>query len=221
MVDAACADQGFPYERVDPFILVHEGRFRLSPEMSTKDTKHPHRGFDNLWYVLRGSISTGHNTGPGGSMERARLAEGSLLALRAGRGVWHAEALGEDEVEEGLADTRVPRRAVLGEPGPEGQARRTERAGGATGTDPGAAGRRSDRSSPGRRGLSRASGDAGADPRHRIARGRADHDTGAAWVPGLRVRAGGRGRLRGQPAPGETSPTREGFNFPDSGLRHL
>jgi redox-sensitive bicupin YhaK (pirin superfamily) len=92
-----------PYERVDPFILVHEAEFRLS-EMVNKDTKHPHRGFDNLWYVLRGSASTGHSTGPGGSMERARLVEGSLLALRAGRGVWHAEAIGEDEIEEGLAD---------------------------------------------------------------------------------------------------------------------
>jgi quercetin 2,3-dioxygenase len=99
-----------PYERVDPFILVHEARFRPS-EMSNRDTKHPHRGFDNLWYVLQGSISTGHSTGPGGSMERARLSEGSLLALRTGRGVWHAEAVGEDEVEEGLADTEL--RGVL------------------------------------------------------------------------------------------------------------
>jgi redox-sensitive bicupin YhaK (pirin superfamily) len=99
-----------PYERVDPFILVHEGRFRLS-EMSGKDTKHPHRGFDNLWYVLQGSASTGHTTGPGGSVERARLPEGSLLALRTGRGAWHAEAIGADEVEEGLGDTEF--RSVL------------------------------------------------------------------------------------------------------------
>jgi len=102
---------GAPYEQVDPFILVHEGRFRLTPEMTAKDTKHPHRGFDNLWYALQGSISTGHSTGPGGAMERARLTEGSLLALRAGRGVWHAEALGEDEIGEGLADTEF--RGVL------------------------------------------------------------------------------------------------------------
>jgi redox-sensitive bicupin YhaK (pirin superfamily) len=99
-----------PYELVDPFILVHEARFRLS-QMAGKDTKHPHRGFDNLWYVLEGAASTGHSTGPSGSMERARLTEGSLLALRAGRGVWHAEAIGEDEVEEGLADTEF--RSVL------------------------------------------------------------------------------------------------------------
>jgi quercetin 2,3-dioxygenase len=99
-----------PYELTDPFILVHEGRFRLS-EMAGRDTKHPHRGFDNLWYVLKGSASTGHSTGPGGSIERARLSEGSLLALRTGRGAWHAEAIGADEREKGLGDTEF--RSVL------------------------------------------------------------------------------------------------------------
>jgi hypothetical protein len=106
----ALPSRAVPYEQVDPFILVHEGRFRLS-EMAGKDTKHPHRGFDNLWYVLHGSASTGHSTGPDGSMERARLPEGSLLALRTGRGAWHAEAVGADEVEEGLGDTEF--RSVL------------------------------------------------------------------------------------------------------------
>jgi redox-sensitive bicupin YhaK (pirin superfamily) len=99
-----------PYELTDPFILVHEGRFRPS-EMAARDTKHPHRGFDNLWYVLQGSTSTGHNTGPGGAMERARLSEGSLLWLRTGRGAWHAEAMGADEVDEGLGDVEF--RGVL------------------------------------------------------------------------------------------------------------
>jgi len=106
----ALPSRAVPYEQVDPFILVHEGRFRLS-EMAGKDTKHPHRGFDNLWYVLQGSASTGHTTGPGGSVERARLSEGSLLALRTGRGAWHAEAVGADEVAEGHGDTEF--RSVL------------------------------------------------------------------------------------------------------------
>jgi quercetin 2,3-dioxygenase len=106
----ALPSRAVPYEDVDPFILVHEGRFRLS-EMAGKDTKHPHRGFDNLWYVLHGSASTGHSTGPDGSIERARLPEGSLLALRTGRGAWHAEAVGSDEVAEGLGDTEF--RSVL------------------------------------------------------------------------------------------------------------
>jgi redox-sensitive bicupin YhaK (pirin superfamily) len=98
------------YELVDPYILVHEGRFRPS-DAAGIDTKHPHRGFDNLWYAIEGSISTGHSTGPGGSMERARLSEGDLLFLRAGRGIWHAEAMGGDEVEEDRGDVEF--RGVL------------------------------------------------------------------------------------------------------------
>jgi redox-sensitive bicupin YhaK (pirin superfamily) len=99
-----------PYERVDPFILVHESSIRLA-DMKGVDTKHPHRGFDNLWYVIEGSASTGHSTGPGGSMERARLSEGALLALRTGSGAWHAEAIGADELEKGQADAEF--RGVL------------------------------------------------------------------------------------------------------------
>jgi quercetin 2,3-dioxygenase len=99
-----------PYEQVDPFILVHEGRMRLS-EVGKVDTKHPHRGFDNLWYVISGSASTGHSTGPGGTIERARLSEGALLALRTGKGAWHAEGIGEDEMGEGRGDTEF--RGVL------------------------------------------------------------------------------------------------------------
>jgi redox-sensitive bicupin YhaK (pirin superfamily) len=93
-----------PYERLDPFILVHEARFRLS-ELKDLDTKHPHRGFDNLWYILEGSASTGHSTGPGGAIERARLPKGGLLALRTGRGAWHAEGIGAEERGEGLGET--------------------------------------------------------------------------------------------------------------------
>ena len=96
--------RSIPYERLDPFILVHESQMKLS-ELSGVDTKHPHRGFDNLWYILQGSASTGHSTGAGGAIERARLPEGALLALRTGKGAWHAEGIGADEREEGLGDT--------------------------------------------------------------------------------------------------------------------
>jgi redox-sensitive bicupin YhaK (pirin superfamily) len=90
------------YSQVDPFILVHEGVVPANFGASV-DTTHPHRGFDNLWYAISGSSSTGHSTGPGGSMERARLETGSLLKLRTGRGVLHAESLGEDEIQAGTA----------------------------------------------------------------------------------------------------------------------
>ncbi|TMI75645.1 MAG: hypothetical protein E6H05_06280 [Bacillati bacterium ANGP1] len=100
-----------PYAQVDPFILVHEARGHLSPDMANMATKHRHRGFDNVLYMLEGSLSTGHSTGPGGAMERARLSEGALLVLRTGRGVWHADALGADEISKGLAGTEF--RVVL------------------------------------------------------------------------------------------------------------
>jgi quercetin 2,3-dioxygenase len=96
-----------PYRMVDPYILVHEAVVPITPEWAKLDTRHPHRGFDNLWYLLSGSASTGHSTGPGGATERAKLETGSLLKLRTGRGVWHAEGIGEDEIREGKAGTEM------------------------------------------------------------------------------------------------------------------
>jgi redox-sensitive bicupin YhaK (pirin superfamily) len=92
-----------PYSWVDPYILVHEAEVRMDPNEEPQDTTHPHRGFDNLWYAISGSSSTGHSTGPGGAFERVRLDEGSLLFIRTGRGVYHAEGLGEDERRAGKA----------------------------------------------------------------------------------------------------------------------
>ncbi|HEY8777997.1 MAG TPA: pirin-like C-terminal cupin domain-containing protein [Gaiellaceae bacterium] len=96
-----------PYRMVDPYILVHEAVVSVTPERASLDTKHQHRGFDNLWYAISGSSSTGHSTGPGGAMERARLETGSLLKLRTGRGVWHAEGIGRDELEDGKEGTEM------------------------------------------------------------------------------------------------------------------
>src|SRR2546426_2281835 len=71
-----------PYELSGPFLLVHEAPLKISPAMANLDTEHPPRGFDNLWYVLKGTPRTGHPPGPAGRIERARLPEGSLLHLR-------------------------------------------------------------------------------------------------------------------------------------------
>jgi redox-sensitive bicupin YhaK (pirin superfamily) len=92
-----------PYSLVDPYILVHEADLKIDPNQESQDTTHPHRGFDNLWYAISGSSSTGHSTGPGGEFERARLDEGSLLFIRTGRGVLHAEGIGDDERRQGKA----------------------------------------------------------------------------------------------------------------------
>src|SRR3989442_4743270 len=91
------------YELSDRYILLHEATLRPS-QMAGLDTEHPHRGFDNLWYILKGSSSTGHTTGPGGAIERADLPEGSLLFLRTGSGARHAEKVGADQLREGLDD---------------------------------------------------------------------------------------------------------------------
>lgn len=92
-----------PYSLSDPFILLHEASLHPS-QTADLDTEHPHRGFDNLWYIIKGSSSTGHTTGPGGAIERADLREGSLLFLRTGRGAQHAESIGKDQLREGLDD---------------------------------------------------------------------------------------------------------------------
>src|SRR3981081_758492 len=97
----ALPSRHIPYSQVDPFILVHEAEVKVDPKQEAQDTTHPHRGFDNLWYAISGSSSTGHSTGPDGAFERARLDEGSLLFIRTGRGVLHAEGVGDDERREG------------------------------------------------------------------------------------------------------------------------
>jgi redox-sensitive bicupin YhaK (pirin superfamily) len=102
--------RNIPYSLVDPYILVHEATVKAT-EMAGQDTTHPHRGFDNLWYAVSGSSSTGHSTGPGGAMERARLDEGSLLWIRTGRGVVHAEGIGDDQLREGKVEAEM--RGVL------------------------------------------------------------------------------------------------------------
>jgi quercetin 2,3-dioxygenase len=192
------------YEQTDPFILVHEGRFRLS-EMAAKDTKHPHRGFDNLWYVLQGSASTGHTTGPGGSTERARLPEGSLLALRTGRGAWHAESVGADEVAEGHGDTEF--RSVLFWVNLARKDKNVEPS--AQVVQPEEIPVRQQGDATVRTLVGEGSpvhlGTPEADLGRRTARGRTGSDTGAVRVPGVRLRAGGRGRLRCQHAPGAAS----------------
>ena len=92
-----------PYQVTDPFILVtrHGSAHR---RWWARTRSIPIRGFDNMWYVLSGSASTGHTTGSHGSIERAHLSEGSLLWLRTGRGAWHAESIGAEQVAQGLGD---------------------------------------------------------------------------------------------------------------------
>src|SRR5205085_12374234 len=138
--------------------------------------------------------------------ERARLAEGSLRWLGAGRGAWHAEAVGVDEGEEGHGDIEF--RSVLFW---VNLARKDKD------VEPSAQVVHSDQIP------TRQQGDAAV----RVLVGEGSPvqlgtpglildielpeggavDTGAARVPWLCLHAGGRGRLRGERAAGQTSPT--------------
>ena len=192
-----------PYGQVDPFILVHEAIVPITPERASMDTKHPHRGFDNLWYLLAGEASTGHSTGPGGTMERARLQTGSLLKLRTGSGVWHAEGIGEDELREGKAGTEM--RGILfwvnlarKDKGVEPSAQLLESTGRAR-----PAGGRRNRPGAGRGGLSGRTGDSWAHTGRGVAAGRSLQQPGPVRLQRLRVHAGRRGKLRHQHTAGE------------------
>ena len=173
--------RSIPYEQVDPFILVHEGIVPISPERAALDTTHPHRGFDNLWYVISGEAITGHSTGPGGTFERSRLQPGSLLKLRTGRGVYHAESIGEEELREGKAGTEF--RGVLFWVNLARKEKHVE----PTSHAPG--GRR-DRPSHGGRGLSRGARDTRTDPGCRTAERGILHDADPVGLQRLRLHAG-------------------------------
>ena len=176
----------------------------MRSDVGKVDTKHPHRGFDNLWYVIEGSASTGHSTGPDGAIERARLSEERSSRSGPGEVPGTPRDRGRRD-RRGPRRHRVPRRAVLGQPGPEGQAGRTQRARAAAGADPGATRRRRDRSRPCRRGFSVQLGTPALILDVELPDG-GGHDAGPARLPRLRIPAGGRGCVRSQPTSSTTSP---------------
>jgi hypothetical protein len=64
--------RNIPYAQVDPFIHIHEAVVPITEERASMDTKHSHRGFDNLWYLLEGEASTGHHGSISSSRRRPR-----------------------------------------------------------------------------------------------------------------------------------------------------
>lgn len=96
----ALPSRNVPYEMVDPFLLLDEGRLRV-----TRDTAnfpvHPHRGFEIVTYSLRGPLAQSQFAD--GKEERASVPEGGLLRITAGRGMAHGEGSSGDELPpEGL-----------------------------------------------------------------------------------------------------------------------
>src|SRR5688572_20653106 len=100
-------------------------------------------------------------------MERARLQAGSLLKLRTSRGVWHAEAIGEDEIREGKAGTEM--RGVLFWVNLARKDKGAKRAAPASAGRARPAGGRRDRPGAGRGGLSGRTRDSRAHPGRRVA----------------------------------------------------
>lgn len=99
----ALPSRGVPYEQVDPFILVHEGRLRLS-DLKDVDTKHPHRGSTTSVTSSREppALATARGRAGHGAGSTVR---GRTLGSPDGASVWHAEAIGADELEAGQADS--------------------------------------------------------------------------------------------------------------------
>lgn len=80
-------------ESLDPFISLDE--FEVSPPAGFSD--HPHRGFENVTYMLEGSLSYDDFSGHKGTVNA-----GDVQWMTAGRGVVHAEMPGGQGVQRGL-----------------------------------------------------------------------------------------------------------------------
>ena len=196
-----------PYAQVDPFILVHEARFRLS-ELQDVDTKHPHRGFDNLWYILAGVGQHRPQHGARRSHRARTPARGRAPGAQDGEGRVARRGDRRGAARGRPRRHRMAQRALLGEPRSQGQAGRAERTGAAPRTDHRAEGRRRIGAGAGRRGLTPAAGDTRDRLRHRARRWRSGHHAGPVRVPGIRLPARRRGHVRCQRGAGEASAAR-------------
>ncbi len=83
--------------QVDPFLLLDEmGPSELAPHEARGAPDHPHRGFETVTYILRGSMEHLDSTGRGG-----RIGAGDVQWMTAGRGVIHSEMPGHEIVTGG------------------------------------------------------------------------------------------------------------------------
>lgn len=98
-IKRALPSRNVPYQSVDPFLLLDEGRLKVTPG-SANFPIHPHRGFEIVTYSLRGPLA--QTQVADGRQERASVAEGGLLRITAGRGMAHGEGSGAQIPPEGL-----------------------------------------------------------------------------------------------------------------------
>lgn len=95
----ALPSRNVPYNAVDPFLLLDEGRLQVTGKNANFPI-HPHRGFEIVTYSLKGPLAQTQIAD--GRQEKASVAEGGLLRITAGRGMAHGEGSGESMPPEGL-----------------------------------------------------------------------------------------------------------------------
>src|SRR5919202_957117 len=77
-----------PYRLVDPFLLLDH--FKMEDFGNGESfPPHPHRGFEIITYMLRGSSSHSDSEGNQGTVRA-----GGLQRITTGRGIWHGEGGG-------------------------------------------------------------------------------------------------------------------------------
>jgi redox-sensitive bicupin YhaK (pirin superfamily) len=89
IVGRALPLQRIGLEPVDPFLMLDHFN---GPADGPGFPEHPHRGFEILTYIRKGSASHKDNFG-----NEAELHAGGLMRITAGKGMWHGEGIGGDK----------------------------------------------------------------------------------------------------------------------------
>ncbi len=86
-------------EQVDPFILLHHGRFEVKAGTDARSAgvgPHPHRGFSPVTFVFEGGVKHRDSRGNVGVVKA-----GGVQWMNAGMGIIHSERPSEELVEKG------------------------------------------------------------------------------------------------------------------------
>lgn len=96
IVGRALPQSGLGLEPLDPFLMLDHFN---GPADGPGFPEHPHRGFEILTYLRRGTASHKDNFGNEGTLHA-----GGLMRITAGKGMWHGEGIGGDQsgIVEGL-----------------------------------------------------------------------------------------------------------------------
>ncbi len=94
IIKRALPSHDVPYEDIDPFLLldVFDSSEDSLQGSGPAFPKHPHRGFEILTYLLRGTAS---NTGTVG--DGTVVKAGGIQKITTGRGIWHGEGGGAED----------------------------------------------------------------------------------------------------------------------------